>query len=133
MKKEVMNIEGVKRPSSPFNYVVKAGDIIFLTSQLSADLKTGEILKGNIEQQTKRAMGNMKFLLENCNSDMDDIVKIVIYLKDINDFDKVNNIYKQYFSEGQEPARVTIQAVSPVKDIDIEIEAIAVQRGSTIR
>ncbi len=132
MKKEVMNIQGVKKPSSPFNHVVKAGNTVFLTSQLSSDLAAGEIVKGNIGQQTKRAMENIKFLLEKCDCVMDDIVKVVIYLKNINDLEKVNSIYGQYFSEGQEPARVTIQAVSPIKGIDIEIEAVAVQSGSTI-
>jgi len=56
---------------------------------------------------------------------MDDILKVVVYMRDIKDFEQMNRIYRKYFLEGQEPARVTIQALSPIKDIDIEIEVIA--------
>ncbi|MFX1313665.1 MAG: RidA family protein [Promethearchaeota archaeon] len=125
MKKEIVNIKGIKKPQSPFNHVVKAGNLLFLTSQLSIDLKTGNFLGGNITEQTKQALENIKFLLESSGATMDDILKVIVYMRDINDFEQMNRIYRKYFSEGQEPARVTIQALSPIKDIDIEIEVIA--------
>jgi 2-iminobutanoate/2-iminopropanoate deaminase len=56
---------------------------------------------------------------------MDDIVKVVIYMRNLKDFDKVNEIYSQYFTKGNEPARVTMQAISPIENIDIEIEIVA--------
>ena len=56
---------------------------------------------------------------------MDDILKVVIYMRDINDFDQMNQVYREYFIEGQEPARVTIEAKSPIKNVDIEIEVTA--------
>ena len=126
MKKEIIDIKGIASPPGPFNHVIKAGGFLFFTSQLSTDLKTNEILPGNILEQTKKAMENLKFLLESSGGKMEDIVKVVIYLKNIEDFDKVNSIYREYFKPGQEPARVTIQALSPIKLIDIEIEAIAI-------
>ncbi|MFX1339849.1 MAG: RidA family protein [Promethearchaeota archaeon] len=125
MKKEVINIEGIKTPTAPFNHVVKAGNFLFLTSQLSADLKTNKIIGGDIIEQTRRTLENIKFLLESCKATMDDIIKVVIYLRNANDFDKMNQVYREYFTKGQEPARVTMQAVSPIKNIDIEIEVIA--------
>lgn len=125
MKKEIIKIKGIKKPQSPFNHVVKAGNLLFLTSQLSIDLKTGNFLGGNITEQTKQALENIKFLLESSGATMDDILKVIVYMRDINDFEQMNRIYRKYFSEGQEPARVTIQALSPIKDIDIEIEVIA--------
>ncbi|MFX0064242.1 MAG: RidA family protein [Candidatus Hermodarchaeota archaeon] len=126
MKKEIVTIEGITASASPFNHVVKAGKFLFLTSQLAVDLKTGTILGGDIGAQTRQALDNIKFLLHASGASMDDIVKVVVYLKKVTDFDEMNQVYQHYFKKGQEPARVTIQAHSPIKGIDIEIEAIAV-------
>ena len=130
MKKEIIKLKGIASPPSPFNHIVKAGNFIFLSSQLSADLKTNKILVGNIRNQTKQALENIKFLLESAGSSMDDVVKVVIYMKDVkNDFAAMNEVYSEYFKEGEEPARVTIQALSPIEKIDIEIEVTAIIPG----
>ncbi len=126
MRKEVIEIENVASPPSPFNYVVKAGNFLFLSSQLSVDLKTNKILDGSVTEQTKQALENIKFLLESSGATMDDIVKTVVYLRDTNDFEEMNVVYRTYFKKGTEPARVTVQAASPIKGIDIEIDVIAV-------
>ena len=127
MKKEIVDLKGIIAPPSPFNHVVKAGNFIFLSSQLSADLKVHKILGGTIHEQTKQALENIKFLLESSGSSMDDIVKVVIYMKDVkNDFNAMNEVYREYFKKGEEPARVTVQALSPIEKIDIEIEATAI-------
>lgn len=128
MEKEIINIDGVAKPQGPFNHIVKAGGFLFITSQLSADLKTNKIIEGNIAEQTKKALENLKFLIESAGGKMEDIIKVSVYMKDIKDFDKMNDVYRKYFKEGQEPARVTVQAISPIKNIDIEIEAIAILR-----
>lgn len=126
MKKEIIKIKGIAAPPSPFNHVVKAGNFIFLSSQLSADLKLHKILGGKIHEQTKQALENVKFLLESAGSSMDDVVKVVIYMRDVKrDFNAMNEVYRKYFKDGEEPARVTVQAMSPIDKIDIEIEAVA--------
>jgi 2-iminobutanoate/2-iminopropanoate deaminase len=125
VKKEVVEIPGISVPESPFNHVVRACGLLFLTSQLSADLKTGKIIKGNIVEQTRRALENVKYLLESSGTTMDNIVKVVVYMRDVTKFYDMNKVYREYFKKGQEPARVTIQASSPIKDIDIEIEVTA--------
>ncbi len=126
MKKEVPRIEGVRKPSSPFSHVVKAGDFLFLTSQLSCDLETGRIIKGTIGEQTRRALDNIKFLLESQGSTMGDVVKVAIYMRDAGKFREVDAVYRGYFTEGEEPVRVTIQAPSPIDGVDVEIEATAI-------
>ena len=125
MKKEIIKINGIMNQSYPFNYVVKAGNFLFLTSQLSVDLKTNKILNGNVIEQTTQTMDNIKFLLESSGTNMDNILKVVIYMKNLKDFESMNQVYRKYFKKGLEPARVTIQATSPIKDIDIEIEVTA--------
>lgn len=126
MNKEVISVPGVKKPDSPFNHVIRLGDMLFLTSQLSCDLKTGEIIPGTIESQTKKAIENIQFLLEKCGSGLDNILKSVIYMRDVSEFEKMNKVYREFFKSGQEPARVTIQAPSPIAGVDIEIEVTAV-------
>ncbi|MFX0016149.1 MAG: RidA family protein [Promethearchaeota archaeon] len=126
MQKEIIIIDGIKRPTSPFNHVVKAGDILFLSSQLSCDLKTGDIIPGTIKQQTQKALQNVQFLLESSGTSMDNIVKVTIFMKDVNEFNQMNQVYREFFKVGHEPTRVTIQALSPIEGIKIEIEVIAV-------
>jgi len=81
---------------------------------------------GDIKEQTRRAMDNIKFLLESSGSSMNDIVKIVIYMRDPKYRKEINEVYACYFEEGTEPAKVSIQAPSPMPGIDIEIEATAI-------
>ena len=80
-----MIIPGITEPDLPFNRVIRAGRFLFLTSQLSSDLKTGEIKSGTIVEQTRQSLDNIKFLLEGCGATMDDIVKTVIYVFDCAD------------------------------------------------
>jgi len=126
MQKQIVTIDGIKRPKSPFNHVVKAGDLLFLSSQLSCDLKTGDIIPGTIEQQTRKALQNVQFLLESSGTSMDNIVKVTIFMKDANEFNQMDQVYREFFKAGYEPTRVTIQAFSPIEEIKIEIDIIAV-------
>lgn len=126
MKKQIINLAGIKKPTTGFNHIVKAGNFIFLSSQLSTNLKTGEIIKGSIKEQTTRTMENIKILLSRCGCVMNDIVKTVIYFRNVSDRKEINEIYKQYFISGQEPAKTSIQAQSPINGIDIEIDIIAI-------
>lgn len=125
--KQILKIPGVAHSGS-FNHVVKANGFLFLTSQLSADLKTGKIIPGNITEQTTRAMENIKFLIESCSGKMEDIVKVVIYMRDVKDRQKINEVYQKYFEVGQEPAKVSVQAASPIEGVDVEVEVTAVTR-----
>lgn len=127
IEKEIIKVEGIAEIPSPVNHVVKAGNFLFLSSQLSADLKEHQLIEGDIQQQTNQAMENIKFLLEQSGSSLDNIVKTVIYMKDVKkDFERMNAVYQRFFKKGQEPARVTVQALSPLHGIDIEIEATAI-------
>ncbi len=130
-KKEVISIEGIAGIPGPLNHAVKAGGFIFLSSQLSADLKEHKLISGDIRQQTRQAMENIKFILEKAGSSLANIVKVAVYMKDVKkDFEDMNDVYRQYFKEGDEPVRVTVQAISPLDGIDIEIEATAVAGDS---
>lgn len=126
MKKEIIKVDGIQKPSSPFNHVVKAGDFLFLTSQLSADLRTNKIIGGTMKEQTRNALNNVQFLMQASGGTMKDIVKVVIYMRDLSKFGEMDAVYREYFEEGEEPARVTVQAPSPVEKVDVEVEVTAV-------
>ena len=128
MKKEVLKIKGVSKPNSPFSHVVKAGGFLFVTSQLSCDLKTGMIIGGTIKEQTERALKNLSFLLEASGSSMDQVVMVRVYMRDVSKFSEMDSIYRKYFKDGEEPARTTVQAQDPIEGVDIEIEATAVTK-----
>jgi 2-iminobutanoate/2-iminopropanoate deaminase len=126
LKKEIIKVDGIQKPSSPFNHVVKAGDFLFLTSQLSADLRTNKIIGGTMKEQTRNALNNVKFLMQASGGTMKDVVKVVIYMRDPSKFGEMDAVYREYFEEGEEPARVTVQAPSPIEKVDVEVEVTAV-------
>jgi len=125
MKHEVIRIHGVKTANLPFNHVVKAGDILYLSSQISCDLQTGAIIPGNVAKQTRRAMDNIKHLLSNAGSSMERVLRVRVYMRNVSEFSEMNKVYREYFKESEEPARVTVQAPSPLEEIDVEIEVTA--------
>ena len=125
MEKEAILIPGLPRPESPYNHVVRAGNMLYLTSQLSCDLVENKILGGTIEEQTRQTLENIRFLLEHAGSSMEQIVDVTVFMKNLNDFARMNSVYRKFFTPGEESARVTVQAVSPVPGIDLEIKVIA--------
>jgi len=132
MKKEVIYLKDMPKSNLPFNHVVKAGNTLYLTSQLSCNLITGEILVGSIQEQTRNAMENIKYLLENANSSIKNIVDVTVYIKNLDNFHAFNDIYKEYFISGEEPARVVVKAESPLENIDVEIKVIALTNDAVL-
>jgi len=125
LKKEIVHVVGMPEGTFPFSHVVKAGNMLYLTSQLSCNLLIGERLEGSIQVQTRNALENIKYLLDNANSSMHNIVDVTVYLRNLDDFDGMNQVYKTYFVPGEEPARVVVRAESPLDGVDIEIKVTA--------
>ncbi len=125
MEKEIVKIDGVAENPGSSNHVVKSGGFRFFTNQLSADPKTGQIIPGDVTEQTIRAMDNLKYLVESCGSQMDNIVKVVVYMRDTSSKDKIDAVCNRYFQPGQEPAKVCVRAPSSIEGVDVEIDAIA--------
>ena len=128
--KEIVLTPDVKRGNLSYSNIVREGNILYLTSQISCNLKTGEIIKGTIEEQTKNTIENIKVLLENAHSSLSNVLRARIYMRNVSDFLRMEKIYRTYFEHGNEPARVTVQAPSPLEGIDIEIEVTAVTNES---
>lgn len=111
----------------PYSQAVAAGKVIYLSGQIPIDPKTGELMKdAPIEAQTRLVLENLKAVLAAENLTMAHIVSTTVYMKDLNDFGKMNEVYAGFFS-GVTPARATVQVARLPRDVAVEIGAIAVK------
>lgn len=125
MKKE--KIESSKAPAAigPYSQAIKADDLIFVSGQLPIDSSTGN-MPSSIEEQTRQSLTNIKYILEEAGSNMDNIVKTTVLLSDLNNFAKMNEVYATFFKDAA-PARACYQVVALPKGALIEVEAIAIK------
>jgi len=124
MKKEIITSKKIQVAIGPYSPALKIGNLVFTSGQLPIDPVVGEIVEGEIEVQAKRSLENLKAVLKSYSIGMENVVKTTIFLKDINNFSRVNKIYGEYFTD-QFPARSCVEVSRLPKDADIEIEAIA--------
>lgn len=125
MKKKVIQTEKAPKAIGPYSQAIQAGNLLFLSGQLPLDPVTGELVKGDIRQQTQRVLANLKGILESQKLGMEDVVKVTIFLKDMGNFSQVNEVYATYFPSSP-PARSTVEVARLARDADIEIEVIAI-------
>jgi len=97
----------------------------YLSGQIPMDPATGQVIEGTIAQQTQRVLENLKAVLTACGSSLDNVVKTTVFLKDMGDFPQMNEVYAQYFSVNP-PARSTVQAAKLPRDVQVEIDCIAI-------
>ena len=124
MKKDIITSKNAPAAIGPYSPALKVGNLIFASGQLPIDPKTGKIIEGDIEAQARMALENLKTVLEPYSVSMENIVKTTIFLKDMDNFARVNKVYGEYFTE-KFPARSCIEVACLPKDVDIEVEAIA--------
>jgi 2-iminobutanoate/2-iminopropanoate deaminase len=124
MNKQVIQTDRAPRAIGPYSQAIQAGNFLFLSGQIPLDPKTGELVSGGIQQQTRQVLENIKGVLESQELGMENVIKVTIFLKDIGSFNKVNVIYATYFPSSP-PARSTVAVAKLPRDAEIEIEAIA--------
>ena len=123
--KKIISTSDAPGAIGPYSQGVRAGSTIFYSGQIPLDPKTGQMVSGGVDEQARRVMENIGGLLRAEGLNYDNVVKTTIFLADINDFQKVNEIYGSYFKQAP-PARSTIQAGALPKGARLEIEVIAV-------
>jgi 2-iminobutanoate/2-iminopropanoate deaminase len=111
--------------TTPFSPAIIAGDFVFVSGQLGVDRKTGDFAGTTTEEQAEQVLKNLAAVLQASGSDMDHIVKTTVFLADMEDFAKMNEIYRRHF-KGDPPARSTVQVARLPRNARIEIEAIAI-------
>lgn len=124
MKKEIITSEKAPKAIGPYSVATKFGDLIFTAGQLGFDPQTGEIVSGGIEAETRQALTNVKNVLEAAGSSLDNVLKTTVFLRDINEFARMNAVYAEFFKEDC-PARSAFQVAALPKGGAVEIETIA--------
>jgi 2-iminobutanoate/2-iminopropanoate deaminase len=108
----------------PYSQAVRAGDLLFLSGQIPLDPSTGQMVDGDIAAATRRVMDNLAAVLASAGLSFANVVRTTIYLADLGDFAKVNEVYGSYLSEPF-PARATVQVARLPRDSRVEIDAVA--------
>ncbi|HWC16480.1 MAG TPA: RidA family protein [Terriglobales bacterium] len=126
--KEQVRTQGAPQAIGPYSQAVKCGEFLFASGQVALDPASGNIIKGGIGEQTEQALKNISAVLAAAGTGLDKVVKSTVFLKDMNDFAKMNEVYARYLSgDGKiAPARSTVEVSRLPKDALVEIEVIAV-------
>ena len=109
----------------PYSQAVLVNGMLFTSGVIPIDPETNTLVQGDVEAQARQAIGNLKNLIEASGSSMEKVVKTTVFIKDMNDFGKINDIYKEFFTSDF-PARSCVEVARLPNDVLIEIEAIAV-------
>lgn len=123
MKKE---IKTNKAPQAigPYSQAIEANGFVFVSGQIALDPSTGKLIQGGIKEQTQQALANVKAILEESGSSLEKVAKCTVFLKDLNDYGSMNEVYGKFFSAPY-PARAAVQVARLPKDVKVEIEAMA--------
>ena len=124
MKKNIIQTKHAPAAIGPYSQAAKAGNLVFVSGQIPIDPETGTVIIGGIEAATHRVMKNIESILEAAGCSFDNVVKTTIFIKNMDDFTKINAVYASYFS-GTFPARETVEVSRLPKDVEIEISVIA--------
>ncbi len=124
MSKEIIKTNKAPQAIGPYSQAVKSRDLLFVSGQVPVNPATGE-LKGEIKEQTRQVLENLKSILEAAGGSLASVVKTTVFLKNLDDFTTMNAIYQEYFPSEQ-PARSTIEVSRIPRGASIEIEAIAI-------
>lgn len=125
MHKKVIFTEKAPKPIGPYSQAIQAGGFLFCSGQVPLDPLTGQIASQDIQGQTRRVMENIQAVLEAGSCTWGSVVKTTIFLKSMNDFPHVNEVYSTYFKDAP-PARSTVEVARLPKDVLVEIEVVAV-------
>ena len=124
MKKNVVHTEKAPKAIGPYSQAIRTESMIYTAGQIGLDPATGELVAGGVEEQTRQVLLNIKSVVEAAGSTLANVVKTTVFLKDMNDFSKMNPIYAEFFGENP-PARSTIAVAGLPKGGLVEIEVVA--------
>jgi 2-iminobutanoate/2-iminopropanoate deaminase len=123
-EKVVVRTDKAPKAIGPYSAAIRFGNLVFTSGQIAIDPQTGNLVSGGIEAETRQVLSNIKNLLEAAGSGMDKVVRTTVFLRDMNDFGPMNQVYGESFTENP-PARTTVQAAALPKGAALEIDTIA--------
>ena len=125
MNREVVSTKDAPGAIGPYSQAIKANGFVFVSGQIPANSETGELVTGSITDQTRQVLANLKAILMAAGSSMKNVVKVTVFLGDMNDFSEMNEEYTKWFPSPP-PARAAVEVARLPKDVGVEIEAIAI-------
>jgi 2-iminobutanoate/2-iminopropanoate deaminase len=123
--KKIINTTNAPAPVGPYNQSVMVGNILFVSGQIAIDPSSGDLVQGSIEEETNQVMKNLKAVLNEAGLDFSNVAKASVFVKDMNDYAKINGVYAQYFDEATAPARELVEVANLPKFVNVEISVIA--------
>jgi 2-iminobutanoate/2-iminopropanoate deaminase len=123
--KKTVSTENAPKAIGPYSQAILSNGVAFLSGQIPLDPATNQLVEGDIAVQTERVLLNLKAVLEASGASLESVVKTTVFLKDMGDFPKMNEVYGRFFTSNP-PARSTVQAARLPRDVSVEIDAIAV-------
>jgi 2-iminobutanoate/2-iminopropanoate deaminase len=124
MTKEIIRTANAPQPLGPYSQGVKVGNLLFISGQAPIDPKTGKVSADDIEAQTRQTLQNIKGIVDASGFSMQDIVRVTVFLRNADDFKRMNEVYKTFFAENP-PTRTTVEAKLVAPNMLIAIDAIA--------
>lgn len=125
MAYEVIHTDNAPAAIGPYSQAIKAGNLLFVSGQVPFVPATGEIVEGDVKAQTAQSLKNLQAILKEAGADFSNVVKTTVFIKDMNEFAQINEVYAEYFGENK-PARACVEVARLPKDVKVEIELIAV-------
>lgn len=124
MNKQIINSKNAPEPIGPYNQSVRFGNLLFTSGQIALDLE-GNLIDDSIENETQQVFENLQMILKASELDFKNVLKVSIFLKNMDDFERVNKVYASFFESAVAPARETVQVAKLPKNVNIEISLIA--------
>ena len=125
MANQVIHTENAPAAIGPYSQAVKAGNLLFVSGQVPFVPETMEIVEGDVKAQTAQSLKNLQAILKEAGADFSNVVKTTVFIKDMNEFAQINEVYAEYFGENK-PARACVEVARLPKDVKVELELIAV-------
>jgi 2-iminobutanoate/2-iminopropanoate deaminase len=127
MSRDVIQTPQAPAPVGPYNQAIRASGMVFCSGQIALDPATGQIVgEGDVAKETEQVMQNLEAVLKAAGATWSDVVKTTVFLADMDDFATVNGIYARYFDEATAPARACVQVAKLPKNVQVEVDCIAV-------
>lgn len=125
--KKVVKTENAPAPIGPYNQAILAGNTLYISGQIALDPGSGELKIDDLEEETVLVLENLKAILKEAGLNLNHVVKTSIFISDMNNFGKINEVYSRYFNADNAPARETVEVANLPKFVNVEISAIAVK------
>jgi 2-iminobutanoate/2-iminopropanoate deaminase len=128
MQRTIIEASGAGKPVGPYSQAVEINGTIFVSAEKGVDPQTGKTVEGGVPAQTEQALKNVRTILEAAGSSLQDVVRCVVYLKDIDQFSAMNEVYARFFPNNP-PARTTVGVAALPLGLEVMVEATAIKRA----